>query len=46
MFYIVENLDFAMNVVKMKEYYELSLSASVVFWIWDSIFLQKKTDSS
>ncbi|MFE4430913.1 UPF0715 family protein [Peribacillus butanolivorans] len=45
-FYIVENLDFAMNVVKMKEYYELSLSASVVFWIWDSIFLQKKTDSS
>ncbi|MFD4932817.1 UPF0715 family protein [Peribacillus butanolivorans] len=43
-FYIVENLGFDMNVVKMKEYYELSLSASVVFWIWDSIFLQKRTE--
>ncbi|SFB94662.1 Uncharacterised protein family (UPF0715) [Bacillus sp. OV322] len=40
--YILINLDFTMNVVKMAKYYEFSLAAAVIYWIWDSVFLQKK----
>ncbi|WP_367890628.1 UPF0715 family protein [Peribacillus muralis] len=43
-FFLVENLNVPIDIVKMKPYYELSLSAAVVFWLWDSIFLHKKIE--
>ncbi|WP_419884102.1 UPF0715 family protein [Peribacillus sp. B-H-3] len=40
--YILINLDFTMNVIKMAKYYEFSLAAAVIYWIWDSVFFTKK----
>ncbi|AOH53570.1 hypothetical protein ABE28_004335 [Peribacillus muralis] len=42
--YIVQDVNVAMNVVRMKQFYELSFSAAVIFWIWDSIFLHEKPE--
>ncbi|MFD0048728.1 UPF0715 family protein [Actinomycetes bacterium NPDC127524] len=44
--YILINLDFTMNVVKMAKYYEFSLAAAVIYWIWDSVFLQKNINGN
>ncbi|WP_419555889.1 UPF0715 family protein [Peribacillus simplex] len=42
----VLNFDFSMEVVTTKNYYAISLSAALIFWFWDSVFLQKKRSAS
>jgi hypothetical protein len=42
----VLNFDFSMEVLTTKVYYEMSLSAALIFWFWDSVFLQKKRSAS
>ncbi|MDM5360281.1 UPF0715 family protein [Peribacillus sp. ACCC06369] len=42
----VLNFDFSMEVLTTKDYYAMSLSAALIFWFWDSVFLQKKRSAS
>ncbi|MEY9868916.1 hypothetical protein ABIE66_004295 [Peribacillus sp. B2I2] len=42
----VLNVDFSMEVLTTKVYYAMSLSAALIFWFWDSVFLQKKRSAS
>ncbi|MFY0782760.1 UPF0715 family protein [Peribacillus simplex] len=42
----VLNFDFSMEVLTTKVYYAMSLSAALIFWFWDSVFLQKKRSAS
>lgn len=42
----VLNFDFSMAVLTTKVYYAMSLSAALIFWFWDSVFLQKKRSAS
>ncbi|WP_430179820.1 UPF0715 family protein [Peribacillus simplex] len=42
----VLNFDFSMEVLTTKNYYAISLSAALIFWFWDSIFLQKNRSAS
>ncbi|MGY3313021.1 hypothetical protein ACV242_001517 [Peribacillus simplex] len=42
----VLNFDISMDVLTTKNYYAISLSAALIFWFWDSVFLQKKRSES
>ncbi|WP_353957657.1 UPF0715 family protein [Peribacillus sp. NJ11] len=42
----VLNFDFSMEVLTTKVYYVMSLSAALIFWFWDSVFLQRKRSAS
>ncbi|MDM5452304.1 UPF0715 family protein [Peribacillus simplex] len=42
----VLNFDISMEVLTAKNYYAISLSAALIFWFWDSVFLQKKRSAS
>ncbi|MFD6210017.1 UPF0715 family protein [Peribacillus sp. NPDC060253] len=37
----VLNFDISMDVLTTMNYYVLGLSAAIIFWLWDSVFLQK-----
>ncbi|MDQ0226202.1 UPF0715 family protein [Metabacillus niabensis] len=35
----------SIDLLKMERYYQFSFSSALIFWFWDSIFLQRKSDN-